>query len=103
MGFRVVGSRSVQQLQRHIRTQAQDTSLVILTVHAKAQMKARRVLRSEVFECLRCGSIHRTPEPNPTKGSLEIRVEYYVAGRTVKTVVALCDEDPSLLVVTVIG
>ena len=66
-------------------------------------MNARNVLRSEVFDCLRCGSIHRIPEPNPSKGSLEVRMEYYVAGRTVKTVVALYDEDPSLLLVTVIG
>ncbi len=103
MGFRAIGSKSIQQLQKHIRTLARDTDLVVLTIHARKQMKLRKVLRSEVSDCLRCGSIHLTPEPNPSKGNLEARMEYYVAGRTVKTVVALCDENPSLLVVTVIG
>jgi len=45
--------------------------------------------------------IHRTPEPNMAKGSLECRMEMYVAGRDCAVVVALADENPNLLVVTV--
>lgn len=103
MGYAAIGRKSMLQVQRHIRGLSQDTLLVFLTEHAKQQMKKRKVLRAEVMECLRCGQIHRTPEPNPSKGNLEVRMEYYVAGRQLKVVVALCDEDPDLLVVTVIG
>lgn len=103
MGYAGVGRKSVPQLQRHIRDLAQDTFVVVFTGHAKQQMKTRKVLRAEAMECLRCGQIHRTPEPNLSKGNLEVRMEYYVAGRHIQVVVALCDEDPDLLVVTVIA
>lgn len=66
-------------------------------------MRIRKVLAHEVFETLRNGVIHRQPEPNLSKGSLEVRMEYYIAGRDCKVVVALSDEDPDLIVVTVIA
>ena len=55
----------------------------------------------EVFECIRNGTIRRAPEVSKDSQSLECRVERYVAGRELAVVVALCDEDPSIVLVTV--
>lgn len=100
MGYEVFASKSVQQLQRHIRSTAAHTELVVLLPHAKQRMQTRKVTVNEVFEVLRKGIIHRTPEPNLAKGSLECRMERYVAGRDCAVVVALADENPNMLVVT---
>lgn len=101
MGCAVFGAKSVQQLQKHIRSTAARTDLVVILPHAKQRMKLRRVSVAEVFDVLRLGVIHRTPEPNLPKGTLECRMERYLAGRDCAVVVALEDENPNLLVVTV--
>ncbi|WP_332774882.1 DUF4258 domain-containing protein [Polaromonas sp.] len=101
MGYAVFGKLSKSQIQKHIRTIAKDSSKVFLVPHTKARMKERKVTIHEVYEILRCGLIRRTPEPNPSKGSLECRMELYVAGRNCAAVVALDDDNPDLLVVTV--
>lgn len=101
MGYAIFGRQSSAQLQKHIRAVAADTSRVFITVHAKGRMRQRRISIHEVYECLRQGVLRRTPEPNPAKGSLECRMERYVAGRECAVVVALDDEQPDLLVVTV--
>lgn len=101
MGYAVFAAKSVAQLQKHIRTISADTSTVFVTTHARARMKLRRVGIAEVFECLRKGVIHRTPEPNAAKGSLECRMERYIGGRDCAVVVALDDDEPGVIVVTV--
>ena len=101
MGYEVFASKSVQQIQRHIRATAARSELIVLMPHAKMRMRLRKVTVNEVFEVLRRGIIHRTPEPNVAKGSLECRMDLYVAGRDCAVVVALTDENPNLLVVTV--
>ena len=69
--------------------------------HIKDQMKLRKVSSLEITECIRLGTIRRQPEVNIEKGSLECRMERYVSGRELTTLVALCDEDPDLVLVTV--
>lgn len=101
MGYKVFGAKSTSQLQRHIREVAQDSACIFLLLHVKKRMKERKVLLNEVFEILRCGCIRRPPEPNPAKGSLECRMELYVAGRNCAAIVALDDDNPNLVVVTV--
>jgi hypothetical protein len=101
MGYAVLGSKSIQQLQRHIRAVAADTSSIVLLPHAKQRMRLRKVNINEVIEVLRRGSLIRTPEPNPAKGSLECRMQRYLTGGECAVVVAICDEQPDLLVVTV--
>lgn len=103
MGYAIFGSRSIAQLQRHIRVVSADTSRVFITAHAKNRMRSRRISITEVYECLRNGVIRRTPEPNPSKGNLECRMERYVAGCECAVVVALDDDDPDVLVVTVMS
>lgn len=103
MGHEIFSKRSVHQLTRHIREVAKNTECVVISGHARIQMNRRRISVSEVLECLRNGSIHRQPEPNHIKGSLECRMERYVAGCECKVVVALDDDDPDLMHVSWIG
>lgn len=103
MGYAVFGSKSIAQLQKHIRALSANTSRVFITAHAKSRMRSRRISINEVYECLRNGVIKRAPEPNPSKGSLECRMERYVAGCECAVVVALDDDNPDVLVVTVMS
>lgn len=102
MGYAVVGKLSVRQIERHIQGAAKETDNVILTKHAKGRMLKRKVSSSMLYECLRQGSLSRTPEPNPSKGTLECRMDRYTCGANISVVVGVCDETPNLIVVTVI-
>lgn len=64
-------------------------------------MRQRKVSAPEVFECLQLGSIDRVPEANEEMGSLECLMERYVSGRQLGIIVALSDEDPDVVVVTI--
>ncbi|WAC72024.1 DUF4258 domain-containing protein [Roseateles sp. SL47] len=99
MSFRQL---SLQQLQRHIRAQALRTELVFLTIHAKKRMSERKVSMAEVLECLRRGSIRHPPEDDVKTGHLVCRMNWYGASRNLTTCVALADDEPDLIVVTVI-
>jgi hypothetical protein len=100
MGFEKL---SKTQLERHIRATAADTACVFLTIHVRAQMKKRHVITSEVFEAMRKGRLMLTPEPDLKTGHLICRMERYIAGRDVAVCVALDDNNPDLVVVTVIA
>ncbi|MEK6669350.1 MAG: DUF4258 domain-containing protein [Pseudomonadota bacterium] len=94
-------TKSRPQLQKHIRELAKDSANVFITVHASKRMKERKVLSSEVYACLLAGSIRIAPEQDMKTGHLVCRMESYVAGRNLAACVALDDEDPTMLVVTV--
>lgn len=102
MGYAILGSKSTQQLQTLIRRLSLDTAAVVITIHASARMKKRRISRAEVYEILRHGMIRRTPEPDPIKGSITCRMDYYIGGRNLAAIVALADEQPNVVVVTVL-
>jgi len=93
---------SKSQWQRHIRVQATTASHVVFTDHALTRMRQRRISRLEAFEILKKGVIRREPEPNLRRGTLECRMEYYVAGRHLALVAAVDTADPTVIVVTVI-
>ena len=57
--------------------------------------------RVEIDECLQPGVLRRQPEFNPVMQSLERRMERNVLGRHIAVVAALCDEDPTVVIVTV--
>lgn len=101
MGYEKCLARSNTQNQKHIRSLAVNSENVFITRHAKVQMKARGFGISEVYDILRNGSIVRPPVPNMKKESLECRMERYVGGRECAVVVAFDDENPDLIVVTV--
>ncbi len=46
--------------------------------------------------------MRRLPEPDTRHGSLVCRMEHFVAGRELAAAVALSDEEPGVVVVTVI-
>ena len=101
MGYKKFGNKSKSQLQRHIRAQAENSSNVVILIHASVQMKARFVSRLEVLECLRNGVIVRTPEPDLQHDALRCRMEHYIGGRNCMAIVSLRDEAADLIVVTV--
>jgi hypothetical protein len=102
MGFAVVGRLSNRQIERRIRSAAEETHNVILTRHAKARLRERRVSISMLYECLRHGTLSRIPEPNALNGTLECRMVRYTCGMNIGVVVAISDDDPHLIVVTVL-
>lgn len=101
MGYEALEKKSNAQLEKLIRNTAKDTKAVVITIHAGVRMRQRKVSSQEVYECLQNGTMRQQPEPNHAKGSLECRMERYVAGRNVAVVAAVCDEDPDVIVVTV--
>lgn len=101
MGYETFRRKTKPQLAKHIRTIAKNTVKIFITDHAKKRMKERKVTSQEVYECLQLGQIVRTPEENQEKESLECLMERYVSGRQLGVIVALCDEDPDAIVVTV--
>ena len=101
MGYATFEKLSNAQISKHIRRVATDTKAVFITGHAKTQMRKRRINVSLVYECLRTGSVLRSPEPNLKLDTLECRMERYTAGRNCCVIAALCDEDPDIVCVTV--
>ena len=89
------------QLQKHIRTLAKNSDCVYFSQHAYDRMAARNVTDAEVFECLRNGLIERPPVRDRKTGDLKCRLEHFGTNRNISVVVALCDEDPDAIVVTV--
>ena len=101
MGYAKFAGKSEAQIAKHIRTVAKDSLRVLFTKHVKARMKERKVGSPEVLDCIRNGTIRRAPEASQDGQSLECRMERYVAGRNLGVLVALCDEDPDIILVTV--
>lgn len=63
-------------------------------------MKERHILRVEALEVLRLGRLRQRPEPNLVNGTLECRMQRFLAGRELGVVVALGDDMPGVIVVT---
>ena len=102
MAAKSVFGLSTVELERLVRKRASLTANVRLTNHVLVRMKQRHIAREEVFDVLSHGRLARTPEPNAAKGSLECRMQRFMAGRELAVVAAVSDDDPSVIVVTVI-
>lgn len=101
MGCKQFGKLSTHQLTRHIRHLAKDTKTIFITPHAKTQMVKRRINVKLVYDCLQNGRVTRIPEPNLRFDTLECRMERYEAGKNCCVVVALDDDQPDMVCVTV--
>lgn len=101
MGYKKFAAKSDSQIAKYIRTITKDSSCVFFTKHVKVRMTQRKITAAEVLDCIRNGTVSRTPESSQDDQSLECRMERYVAGRNLGVVVALCDEDPDIVLVTV--
>ena len=101
MDYEKFAAKSNSQVAKYIRTIAKESSCVFFTQHVKVRMNERKVTAPEVLDCIRNGTSRRAPEPSHDGQSLECRMERYVAGRNLAVVVALCDENPDIILVTV--
>lgn len=101
MGCEELKRQSKPQLAKRIRNAAKVTANIVITGHAKQQMKNRKVVVATLYECLRFGQILREPEENVKLGTLECRMERYCAGCQCTVIVALDDLNPNLICVTV--
>ena len=91
------------QWERHIRAVAQKSANVVITDHVQVRMVGRNVLISEVFDCLRHGSIVRPPRKHPETGNLVCRMEFLANGRVLTVAVDVEGHYPQMVVtVTVI-
>lgn len=97
---RKVTSLSTSQLQAHIRAASQDSINVAFSVHVQKRMRERKITMPCVLATLRNGIIRRRPEPNAQFGTLECRMEYYTTGHNIGVIVAVSDDDPTMVVVT---
>ena len=95
------GSMTNVQLQKHIRTLAKNSESVFFSEHSLDRMASRGVTDVQVFECLRHGLIERPPRRDRKTGHLKCRMEYFGTNRNISVIVALDDNDPDAIVVTV--
>ena len=102
MASRSVFKLSVIEVERLVRKQATVNANVRLTNHALARMRLRHITREEVFLVLCRGKLSKIPETNLTLGSLECRMQRFMAGRELAVVAAISDDDPTVVVVTAI-
>lgn len=102
MAEKSVFKLSLFEVQRLLRARSALTRNVRLTKHVLARMKLRHIAREEVYEVLCQGRLASPPEPNPARGSLECRMQRFMAGRELVVVAAISDDDPSVVVVTAI-
>ena len=72
------------------------------TAHAQTRMEQRAITVPMVLECLRRGVIRRAPEKSIKTGWYECRLERYTAGKNVAVVAAIDEDDPTVIIVTVI-
>ena len=93
---------SLPQLQRLVRERSRHPELVFVTAHCRLRMRQRQVSLALLFDVMRKGVVRRPAEPDLRHGSLVCRLEHFVAGRQLAAAVALSDDDPGVLVVTVI-
>ncbi len=91
-----------QQLEQHIRQTSQDVSNIVITKHAQIRMRQRGVLTREIFHCLQRGRVDVMPEEDIKTGHLVCRMQWYGSARNVTVCVGLDDDNPKLLVITVI-
>jgi len=85
-----------------IRANAVDSDNVVLTEHAKARMRQRRITPMMLMETLTLGVMARPPEPDMRHPGVKCEMRRVVAGVSVAAVVYVEYPQPSLVVVTVI-
>lgn len=93
---------SKPQLQKYIREESEISDNVIFLDHVLKRMKERHITKSMALDTLRKGLIKLTPEFDSHTLDIKCRMEYYVAGKDVKMVVAVSDDNPNLVLVTAI-
>lgn len=102
MGAKISFARmSNVQLQNHIRRVSRDSSKVFFTTHAQERMLQRSVSDIQVLDCLRAGVVQRPAEIDKASSFVKCRMEHFGSARNLAVIVGLDDQDPDLLIVTV--
>ena len=93
---------NISAFEKHVHALARESDAVRFTFHARTRMEQRGITVPMALDCLRRGVIRRPPEQNIKTGWHECRMERYTAGKNVAVVAAVDEDDPSVMVVTVI-
>jgi hypothetical protein len=102
MGARIsFAQMSNVQLQNHIRRVSQYSNRVFFTIHAQERMLQRSVSDIQVLDCLRSGLMQRPAQIDEATHLVKCRMEHFGSARNLAVVVGLDDQDPDLLIVTV--
>jgi hypothetical protein len=89
-------------LQRLIREAAADTARVFLAPHARKRMRERKITQTQVYECLRRGTVSEPAHTN-LHGNWQCTLTSRHAGDDVSVVAALERDDAGdwIVVITV--
>lgn len=92
------------ELLKHIKRLAGGAGRVILTAHTKwERMPERSIIEADICRLLRTGSMTRPAEPGIVPNELKCRVNGKdIDGRKIGIEIAVSDDHPNMIVVTVI-
>lgn len=85
--------------KRLLHQVADDTSRVIFTDHAKAQMRKRKITPVQVINCLKKGRISESPVLDH-HGNWKLTIERYACGEQIGCAVAIDMSGPKAIVIT---
>ena len=91
------------QLQKHIRSVSINSVNVFITDHARKRMIQREITDFQVIDCLRNGVMQRPAIQDMKTGDIKCRIEHFGTSKNISVVVALSDQDPDLIIITVMN
>ena len=91
------------QLQKHIRLLSKNSANVFITEHARKRMHQRKITDYQVIDCLRNGVVQRPATQDIKTRDIKCRMEHFGTSRNISVVVALSDQDPDLIIITVMN
>lgn len=97
LAFKKVGHTDVT-LAKRVAELAADSSLVMVTKHAKQRMKKRKILLSQVLEVLRGGQVVEHAHKNP-RGDWCCTLQKQTSGDLVKVPVVLFEDEGEIVIV----
>jgi hypothetical protein len=89
------------QLQKHIRLLSLNSASVFITEHARKRMHQRKVTDYQIIDCLRNGVMQRPATQDIKTRDIKCRMEHFGTSRNISVVVALSDQEPDLIIITV--
>ena len=100
-----VSKMTSTQIMRYVKEQAKDEINIVLTKHTRwERMGERRIGPADIASVLRRGRMIREPEPGKDYPN-EMKCRFQHTDHDLKPIsveVAISDDDPSLIIITVI-
>lgn len=88
-----------QHAKRLLATLATNSSAIIFTEHARAQMRRRKITPPQVINCLKRGRITEPPFLDHN-GYWKVTIERYASGENVGCGVAIDDGNSKAIIIT---